>query len=144
VAVGEIRGRSRSKGVRTLTREIKFRVWSKQHGMSPACSIFDIQIMDAEGLTDMSQVVLMQYTGLHDKNDKEIYEGDIVRNIKTGKLYTINWHGSYASYVYNDKAFHHKSTSDWGELYLCYMKFEVIGNIYDNPELLEKGAENNG
>jgi hypothetical protein len=46
--------------------EYKFRAYSKEYGMSPACSIFDIQIMDCEGLTDMSKVELMQFTGLYD------------------------------------------------------------------------------
>ncbi|MDF2985771.1 MAG: hypothetical protein K0R50_1281 [Eubacterium sp.] len=115
-----------------MTREIKFRVWSKQHGMSPDCSIFDIQIMDAEGLTDMSQVEILKYTGLKDKNGREIYEGDIYHQGDKDIKYIVVWHdtgligkqmriSSYAGLQY------------WRD------RIEVIGNIYENPDLL-KGA----
>ena len=52
-------------------RDIKFRVYSKTYGMSEPCSIFDIQIMDAEGLTDMSNVGIVEYTGLKDSTKWE-------------------------------------------------------------------------
>ncbi len=77
-----------------------------------------------------------QYTGLKDKNGEAIFEKDIVKNIKTGKMYTIKWHGVFAGFIYDDIAFNHSHKSEWGELYLCYMKFEVIGSIHKNPELL--------
>lgn len=77
-----------------------------------------------------------QFTDLKDKNGKEIYEGDIVKNMnnKTGYItflkqemgYVIVWSNS-------DTRLGHRSR---GSGYDLDMTLEVIGNIYDNPELL--------
>lgn len=77
-----------------------------------------------------------QYTGLIDKNGKRIYEGDICRNTRNGDTVSVKWHGTMAGYVCSKR----KSNSilyDFGELFRAYDKYEVIGNIHDNPELLE-------
>ena len=70
-------------------------------------------------------VELMQFTGLLDKNGKEIYEGDILKY--RGKL------------SFNDPPFVVEWQNDdarWTEFYPSN-NFEVIGNIYENPELLK-------
>ena len=73
-----------------------------------------------------------QYTGLKDKNGKEIYEGDITNNgiIRFGRIEEINGIGFYLE--------SHFSRNVFGELFRFTTPFEVIGNIYENPELLEK------
>jgi uncharacterized phage protein (TIGR01671 family) len=79
----------------------------------------------------------MQYTGLHDKNGKEIYEGDIVKfeNIKAKIIY--GFCGFEFEWIdgYTDKIRLCKTEPLFKNVSLI---FEVIGNIYENPELLNK------
>ena len=83
----------------------------------------------------LKDVKLMQSTGVFDKNDKEIFEGDILDY--NGRKALVRWHGSYASFIYRFADELQKRNSEWKPLYLAYMKCEIIGNIYENPELLE-------
>lgn len=78
---------------------------------------------------------LMQSTGLFDKNGKEIFERDIVDY--KGRKAVVKWHGSYASFIYEFVDELQNRTTEWQPLYLSYYHFEIIGNIYENPELLE-------
>ena len=81
------------------------------------------------------EIELMQSTGLFDKNGKEIFEGDIVDY--KGRKAIIKWNGSYASFIYRFVDELKKRVSEWHPLFLAYYHFEIIGNIYENPELLE-------
>lgn len=70
-----------------------------------------------------------QYTGLDDKNGKKIFEGDIVRD--HGCIYTVFWDGGNCEIgVKNDD-------ESFGIAYLYPGDMEVIGNIYDDPELVK-------
>lgn len=72
---------------------------------------------------------VMQYTGLKDKNGKEIYEGDIV------KYKRINGSFDYGEIQYNGCAF--DINNSWNLQVFASRGIEVIGNIYEKPELLE-------
>ena len=79
----------------------------------------------------VNEVTVGQYTGLKDKNGTEIFEGDIVQNIY-GDIFTVGYYGEHwYGYVL--------TTSDGCVDHLYeYDEYEVIGNIHDNPELLEE------
>ena len=91
------------------------------------------------GMTSMIEVIpesISEFTGLTDKNGKKIFEGDICRNFKTGEIVSVKWHGTMAGYVWSKKRENVKHLYEFGELFRAYDKYEVIGNIHDNPELL--------
>ena len=75
---------------------------------------------------DVDLATVGQYTGLHDKNGREIYEGDIVKDCDTGTIKTVLWHKS--CFVLRD-------TKGFYQWTYYENEHEVIGNIYDNPEL---------
>nr|DAP03230.1 MAG TPA: YopX protein [Caudoviricetes sp.] len=95
--------------------------------------LFKGNYLDVSGPRE--KIVLMQSTGLFDKNGKEIFEKDILDY--NGRKVIVKWHGSYASFIYEFVDELKNRTTEWRPLYLSYYKFEIIGNIYENPELLE-------
>lgn len=103
----------------------------------------DYEDFEYKDVTD--KLELMQYTGLKDKNGKEIYEGDIVKihkhsydyGFKEDEIGQIKFldgaFGFYREKTKNEYYFNDLSTENgYGELEY----YEVIGNIYENPELL--------
>jgi uncharacterized phage protein (TIGR01671 family) len=122
-------------------REFKFRVWEiprgtgyKEHQMDyfELDSMFDCDV----GCFGREDQILMQWTGLKDKNGKDIYEGDIVDIEKKGfGLYQIKWHTEMASYW----MYCIKTGSTFWDGFLDIEKAEVckiVGNIYENKGLL--------
>ena len=114
-------------------REIKFRAWNKQTRRME--DVRQINFFDSEMLNGNSEwyslrhTELLQYTGLQDKNGIEIYEGDIV-SWKNKDEDTLK----YAKVFFEDGAFRLYNT--YFEL-KSYENLAVIGNIYENPKLLE-------
>ncbi|RND62126.1 YopX protein [Lacticaseibacillus paracasei] len=136
-----------------MKREIKFRAWDKGY----ECYLYDVQgaydtlsgcvkyengenaVYDEEcfaGFLDNDQYVVEQYTGLHDKNGREIYENDVLQctsytygNGETGKTsLLVKYHEMSAGFIAGPYML--------GKL-MDIRKCEVIGNIFENPEMLE-------
>ena len=120
-----------------MTKEIKFRLWNGYDVLYES----NLSIFDRLHGNDKPEYKLMQFTGLKDTNGKDIYEGDIVewkfpdewckedgdieRHPNAGRLvwtWEVKWNTKEAKYNWPD----------------CWYVPTVIGNIYENPELLTK------
>lgn len=119
-------------------REIKFRAWDNRKKQ-----MLEFDLDDAHKLIPYTDCPVMQFTGLKDENGKEIYEGDIVHTpAKTDNIWEIYWHlnGFCLGRKRKDKSVLDWPTDENG--YVCYgrswVDIEVIGNIYENPELLDE------
>lgn len=118
-----------------MGRPIKFRVWheeSKTWKITDLCLHFINKIAEfwlSDGYT------IEQYTGLKDKNGKEIYENDIVK-ITRSYGYGFLPKGAKAKIVFDEKELCYKLQGQ-GEFRLTSKKeVEIIGNAHENPELL--------
>ena len=119
-----------------------FRAWDKLNNEMYVVEQINFDCGEFEsigyGITNLhgaDEIELMQSTGLKDKNGEEIFEGDIVDY--KGRKAVIKWHGSYASFIYRFVDELKERVSEWHPLFLAYYHFEVIGNIYENKELLD-------
>lgn len=114
-----------------MKREIKFRAWVASEN-----KIFDFDLINALTgdiyLTDYDNI--MQYTGLKDKNGKEIYEGDWCRAEYRTREGIITVQGNI---VFDEFMWCVDCKNDIFSINRLH-NFEVIGNIYENPELLGK------
>lgn len=128
-------------------REIKFRAWDEKYGewLDPAehviyaddgsvAEVCDLELVEFV----VKNVKLEQFTGLHDKNGKEVYEGDIV-TCSEGCPHKIIWvEGLGGTFFGGMPAWY---LSGLNEGYSWTEDEEVIGNVHENPELIESKKE---
>ena len=124
-------------------REIKFRAWHKEEKIIG--EVFGIDILhkeiffsngdvDCYGFSDFKYIELMQYTGLKDKNNKEIYEGDILFESFGERYYKV---------IFENGSFRAEFEGDFEEysfdlIDVVAQGCKVVGNIYENPELIKE------
>ena len=130
-------------------RDIKFRAWLQhEKEMSEVLvldnqeeKVFVVRKDGAAGWRMFADIELTQYTGLKDKNGAEIYDGDYIRySMRTinGSIYThvcrVFQHesGTWRIEGYHEDNHSYKTK---GTVYAAHLICEVIGNIYENPEL---------
>lgn len=113
-----------------MNREIKFRAWNKK--LNKFANDWTWNDVDGVLTPYHEDCVLMQFTGLHDKNGKEIYEGDIVHDVSDSDLtFEVKWDEERAGYY---------MPNDFDEEYtfsISHPTLEIIGNIYENPDFLK-------
>ncbi len=111
-------------------RIVKFRAWTGKEMVN----IVDLTMYEGGGYKINDEVLshydkwpVMEFTGLKDKNDQEIYEDDIVR--LQNRIGAVEYREDFAGFKVGD---------EFGtrELNQYYSDLEIIGNIYENPELL--------
>lgn len=126
-------------------REIKFRAWMVEDQMMMSWD--DINGSDIAGsimFMDMVQDELnykmMQYTGLKDSDEVELYENDIVMDFRTGEYHQVIWDTSGGGFLFSNT---NEEKSKLGAI--DYYEFEeltgslgfrVVGNVYEQPSLL--------
>ena len=129
-------------------REIKFRAWDRDekkmlYGVEHTYDGYKVPMPSFGAILDLPDFYdVMQYTGLKDKNGKEIYEGDIVSlkylyDKRTTDKGQVVWREDKAGFGLKSLK---GLTNEVYELYRVTSKYnlEVIGNIYENKELLDE------
>ena len=120
------------------SRLLKFRAWYEKEKYMAIQGTPDLETLQSF-MFHFGDNVLMQFTGLYDKNGKEIYEGDIV----TYKRSVGNWTGKFMTtthkVIFTEEI--NAFVMEYGSSYIKLRKhwgyeYEVIGNIFENPELL--------
>lgn len=136
-----------------MSREIKFRAWrqdvvvTEPYGRNSFEQKFmendidDIKTIEFGSFQDevfinAHRVDIMQYIGVKDKKEKEIYEKDIVLIDGEDEYFVVEWDNDTARFVMNSETLTVDFDNYWG------YQVEVIGNVYENADLLKEVDRN--
>jgi uncharacterized phage protein (TIGR01671 family) len=138
---------ARNKSMRAMNQEIKFRAWDLRAKRMIDWDEIKRSLRDISWDAFMFEKELMQYTGLNDKNTKEIYECDIVsQQAFNGEEYQLIGVVEYNQSGFCLKCISSNKKSFIGEYYSFPLidnenrlrKGNIIGNIFENPDLINK------
>lgn len=121
-------------------REFKFRAWDKENRVMVEVDMLGEAVLHIQGAEweNREDFIVMQSTGLKDKNGVEIYEGDILKHLTLAitlvKPVVFKWGGFGIESQYGESC--HVTFGNLPE-----DQIGVIGNIHDNPELLTAAKE---
>lgn len=120
-----------------MNNRFKFRVWDTFHKQwIGACAIkFDGTIIDVHNAEPETNCIAQQYTGFKDADGNEIYEGDILKNLTPTKYSDVNFIVEWGEFEPSDDM----GVGGVGFVlpwFFTTFKPKVIGNIFENPELL--------
>ena len=113
-----------------MAREIKFRAWQEDF---KSWAYFSLGHLVSGDTADVAEQCINwgQYTGLRDVKHSEVYESDILKG-QSGIIYIVVWDDG--GFILKDTLGSVTSLMNW---YVDLNDLEVIGNIYENPELLK-------
>ena len=133
--------------INNMNRILKFRIWNLNNKQWNVLNAGHYQLFPDGKILNLSMtgLVFQQFTGLKDKNEKEIYEGDILKIKVSGSLLIFDL-GTYIASVewgnckwklniLTEKNKHENFNPDFYED--SGREYEIIGNIFENPELLK-------
>ena len=122
-------------------REIKYKVWNEE--LKEMYTVSKEKYLGSTGIVDPyvghEKAVWLQFTGLTDVNNREIYEGDILRLLNSEVLCEVVYEApSFCRRWINPKVSSLRGVEMEPMAHNTCITYEVIGNIFENPELLEE------